>query len=119
MIRALNVDLDEGAGQFFFFPRRGRLARAEPDDHVLPPRRLARVKRDVLDDPVALIENAEDPDPLRHRCHAALPGSGRGGLVGGDLGIVLLRAAAAAGQREANQNRSDQPHRGYSGTHGW
>jgi hypothetical protein len=38
------------------------------------------MKRDRLNDAVALVENAEDCDALRHRRHAALPGGGRGNV---------------------------------------
>jgi hypothetical protein len=67
LVRPLDVDLDEGAGELLVFPRRCRFAGAEPDDHILPPDRLARVERDRLDDAVALVEDAEHRDALRHR----------------------------------------------------
>jgi hypothetical protein len=76
----LDVDLDEGAGQFFGLPRSGRFASAKPHNHVLPARRLAGVERDVLDDPVALVEDAEHGDALRHRRHSTLTVRGRGRL---------------------------------------
>jgi hypothetical protein len=77
------------------------------------------VERDVLDDSVALVENAQNRDALGHRRDSALPG-GRGGdgLGGARRIVVLLAAASATGKREANQNRSGEPHHAYSGTHG-
>jgi hypothetical protein len=71
-----HVDLDEGAGQLFVFPRRRRLARAQADNHVLPASRLAGMKRYVLHDAVALIEDSENCDALRHRRDVRLVGGG-------------------------------------------
>jgi len=71
LVRLLDVDLDESAGQLLRFPRRGRFAGAEPDDHVFPANRLAGMERDRLYDAVALIENAERCDALRHRRDSA------------------------------------------------
>lgn len=72
LVGLLHVHLDESAGQFFHFPRRRRFARAEADDDVLPANRLTRTKSDVLNDPVALVEDAEHGDALGHRRHSAL-----------------------------------------------
>jgi hypothetical protein len=72
LVGLLHVDLDERTGQLLLLPRCSRLARAQPHDDVLPAHRLARVQRDILDDAVALVEDAEDGYALRHRSHAAL-----------------------------------------------
>jgi hypothetical protein len=72
LVRLLHVELDECAGQFFVFPRRRCLARAQPHDHVFPAHGLAWVKRDILDDAVALVENAKHRDALCHRRHSTL-----------------------------------------------
>ena len=71
--------------------------RRAADDDVLPPRRLAGVKRDILDDAVALVEDAEHRDPLRHRRHAALAGCGRRrpAVAAGSGGVLLLAPLAA------------------------
>jgi len=69
----LHIDLDERAGQLLLLPRSRRFAGPKPHDNVLPSDRLPRMKRDVLDDTVALVEDAEHGGALRHRCHAALP----------------------------------------------
>jgi len=55
------------------------------------------VKRDVLDDPVPLVEDSKDRDPLRHRRHSALAVSGRSGLLRRRQRRVLIRLALAAG----------------------
>jgi hypothetical protein len=68
----LLVDLNEGAGQFLRFPRRSCLAGAQAYDDILPAHRLARTQADVLDDAVALIENPEHRDALRHRRNTTL-----------------------------------------------
>jgi hypothetical protein len=117
LVRLLQVDLKERPGQLFLFPRSGRLARAEANDHVLPPGRLAGMKRDVLDDPVALVEDADDRDPLRHRGHAALPRRSRGRLTAGRRG-VLLTALPARGERKGGKQRSGGAVHAYSGIQG-
>jgi hypothetical protein len=116
-VRLLNVDLDESAGQFLGFPWRGRLARAQPHDHVLPAHRLTRVKRDRLDDAVALVEDAEHGHALRHRGHAALARRGRGDLSAARRRRILL-ALAARCERKHDQQRSSNPAHDYSGIQG-
>jgi hypothetical protein len=116
LVALAHVDLNEGAGQFLLFPRRGRLARLEPHNHILPPRRLAGMERDVLDDPVALVEHAEDGNALRHGRDVGLVRAGRGRLFRGDL-VRLLAAAAARRNAEDQQQGKGAPH-AYSGIHG-
>jgi hypothetical protein len=121
LVGALDVELNERAGQLFGFPRGSGLARPKPHDHVLPPRRLAGVENDVLDDPITLVEDAEHGDALRHRRHSTLPGGGGRHLVRCARRILLAIAPVASGQgdeRQSNQHRSKRPHRAYSGTHG-
>jgi hypothetical protein len=67
LVRLLDVDLDERARQLLLFPRRRRLAGAKPHDHVLPANRLAGVQGHCLDNAVALVEESEHGNPLRHR----------------------------------------------------
>jgi hypothetical protein len=117
LVGPADVDLDERAGQFLFFPRRGRFTGAKPDDDVLPADRLARAQRDVLDDPVALVEDPEDRDALRHRRHSALPGRRRRRLRPRH-GRILLGILAASGQRERDQQGRGKPIHCYSGIHG-
>jgi hypothetical protein len=110
--------LDEGAGELLLFPRRGRLAGAQANDHVLPAHRLAGMERDRLRNPIALVEDAEDGDALRHRRHRLLHG---GLLAWGRLrpGSVLLFAPLAAGnERERDQQRCGKPVHAYSGIQG-
>jgi hypothetical protein len=73
-VGALDVHLNEGAGELLELPRRGRLARAKPDDHVLGAHRLAGAHAQLANDAVALVQKAEHRDPLRHRRHARLVG---------------------------------------------
>jgi hypothetical protein len=96
----LDIDLDEGAGQLLGLPRRGGLAGAQADDDVLEANRLARPQIHVADDAVALVEQAEDRDPLGHGRHPRLIG-GRARNLDGD-GIAfrgLVFAAPATSQR--------------------
>jgi hypothetical protein len=81
-------------------PRGGGLARPQANHDVLEADRLARAQRQVADDAVALVEQTQDRDPLRHRRHAGLVG-GRARHLDGD-GIAfgrLVLAAVAAGER--------------------
>jgi hypothetical protein len=106
LVRLLHVDLYKRSGKLFLFPRRGRLAGAKPNDHILPPRRLAWMKSDILDDAVALVEDPEHRHSLRHWSDAAIvrcsrrhpPRSRR-------PDVLLLSALAARAQRESDQQR--------------
>jgi hypothetical protein len=115
----VDVDLDEGAGQLLLFPRRGLLARTQTHDHVLPANRLAWPDRHVLDDPVALVEDAEHRHALGHRRHSALPRRGdRNVLVRRSRCVFLLRPLAASGKRKRDQKRSRKFPHDYSGIQG-
>jgi hypothetical protein len=115
----LDIDLDKGAGQLLLFPRRGRFAGAQPHDHVLPPRGLARMKCDVLNDSVALVEDAEHGNALGHRCHTALSISGRGDVPRARHGrVALLSALAARGECERSQQRCGNAFHAYFGIQG-
>jgi hypothetical protein len=75
------------------------------------------MERDVLDDAVALVEDAKDRDALRHWRDVGLIDPRARTLLRRDL-IRLLGAAVARRQREADQQRcSEFPH-AYSGIHG-
>jgi len=64
----LHIDLDEGAGQRFFFPGRGSFAGAQANDQVWRnAQRLAGLQFDIADDIVALVKDAEHRDALGHR----------------------------------------------------
>jgi hypothetical protein len=89
-VRPLNVELDERAGEPLGLPRGGRLAGAKPDDRILHPDRLAGLHRQVTDDPVALVEQAQHRDPLGHR-RDPLSRIGRRAL------LLRLRAALLPG----------------------
>jgi hypothetical protein len=117
----LHIDLHKRAGQFFFFPRRRRLARAQAHDHVFPAHRLAGMERDVLDDPIALVEQAEDRDPLAHGGHPRLIDARRSRRVGDHRArrILLVSAAPAGrnGERKHGERGSLAAHV-YSGIQG-
>jgi hypothetical protein len=116
----MHVDLDERAGKLLRLVGRGRFARAQAHDDVLPPYRLARAQGDVLDDAVALVEDSEDRDALRHGRDPALPGRRcrRIYRCTRRRRILLLLAAAARGQRQRNQQRCRKSLHAYSGIHG-
>jgi hypothetical protein len=119
-VRLLHIDLDESAGQLLLFPGSRRLAGAQPHDHIFPPDRLAGMQRNRLHDAIALVEDAEHRDALRHGRHAALPSRGRGNLSRTWSGcILLLPALAAGGKRERDQQRCGSRLHAYSGIQGW
>jgi hypothetical protein len=75
------------------------------------------VKRDVAHDAIALVEDGENRDALRHRRDAGLAGLSRPGLGRGRL-VLLLSPAIAAGERQrCKQWCGDESH-AYSGIHG-
>jgi hypothetical protein len=76
------------------------------------------MERDVLDDAVALVEDPEHRDALRHRSHPALPGRGRWRLFCRARGVLLFAALAARNERERNQERCGNLVHAYSGVHG-
>ena len=112
IVRLPDVYLDEGAGQRFRIPRRTRFAGAQADDRVLVANRLPRPQGQVADDAIALVEQADDGDPLGHRSHALLAGDDRPRHVDGDrLAFLRLVGAVAAGE----QGQGEQG--GRSGAH--
>jgi hypothetical protein len=116
LVSSLHIDLDEGAGQLFRLPRRRRFAGAQTHGDILPPRRLAGMKRDVADDSVALVEDGKHGDALRHRRHARLVRVDRRTLA--SRFILLLGAALACRERAGGQQcRGDETHV-YSGIQG-
>jgi hypothetical protein len=78
------------------------------------------MKRDVLDNAVALIEDAEHGNPLRHRRDAGLIAARRDRGVGdGCLRVVLLRAPVACADGEGQQDgRCGESAHAYSGIQG-
>jgi len=67
LVELRDIELHKGAGIMFLLPGRGLLAGAQADDHIADPRRLAGLERDIAGDAVALVEQAEHRDALRHR----------------------------------------------------
>jgi hypothetical protein len=125
-VRAAYVELDESAGQLLVLPGRGGFAGAQADDHVTDPDRLPRPQRQIALQAVALVEQAEHRDPLRHRCRAGRQLCHRLRHVDRlvlDLGVALpvavVRAARrAGGEREHHREtraEQDGAHRDQSG----
>ena len=117
----MDVDLDEGAGELLRLPRGSRLARAQPNDHVLPADRLARMERDILDDAIPLVEDSEHRDSLRHRSDAGLAGPDWRRRIGDywSRRILLGRLLAAGGDSQHRQDCERSSGHVYSGIHGW
>jgi hypothetical protein len=78
------------------------------------------MKRDMLDDAVALVEDAEHRDPLRHRRHSAFAVSSRSHLLRRRKRRIRLLGSlpAGGGQRERNQQRCGTAFHYYSGIQG-
>jgi hypothetical protein len=103
LVGALDVDLDEGAGQLLGFPGGRRLAGPQADDDILEADRLARTQSQVADDAVALVEQAEDGDALGHRRHSGLVGRGAWHLDGDGIALGWLTLASVATGKRGNR----------------
>jgi hypothetical protein len=119
-LRVAHVELDKGAGQLLHLPGRRRLAGAEPDDHIVRcTDRLSGLQRQVARDAVALVEQADHGDALRHRRRSRRErGHGLRHVDGlrlrFGLGILLLRhrpgpVAPAGGDGEEQQRGGGAP----------
>ena len=109
------VELDEGAGQPFGLPRRGRIAGAQADRNVLDPDRVARLQGEIADDAVALVEQGDDRDALGHRGDAGGVDPRR--RFSGDNLVIdrgLLGSAIARRERQANRGQPDGSHHGHA-----
>jgi hypothetical protein len=101
--------LHEGAGQPLGFPRGGRVAGAKPDHDVLGAHRLARLQREVADDPVALVEQGDHGHPVGHRGGAGAVGRRHRHVDGHRLaGFGLVGAAIAAGEAKAERGQPEE-----------
>jgi hypothetical protein len=77
------------------------------------------MERNVLDDSVALVEDADDCDALCHGRHTALTVCGGCDLPSAGHGRVpLLSALAARGECERGQQRCGNAFHAYSGIQG-
>jgi hypothetical protein len=111
--------LDEGAGQRLLFPRGAGLAGAQPDDGILVTDRLSRPQGQVADDAVALVEQADDGDPLGHRRDPGLTTDDGARHIHGDrLAFLRLIRAIAAGKQGQRHQGSRRGAHDYSGIQG-
>ena len=77
------------------------------------------MKRNVFDDPIALVEDPEHRHPLPHRGNARLIGpSRRGGIADRPSLPVLLLTAVAACERQRDEKRNGGGAHAYSGIQG-
>jgi hypothetical protein len=119
LVRPFDVELDEGTGQLLGLPRRGCFTRPQADDGVLDPDRLAGPERQVADNPVALVEQAEHRHPLAHRGRPARLGIGRqGDVVDRFVGRRILAAAAGCPGKRRGKNKGEARAHAPSGVHG-
>jgi hypothetical protein len=124
LIRALDVELEEGAGERLRLPRRALLAGAQADDRILYAHRLTGLEHQVADDSVSLVQKTDHRDPIGHRCDAR-DRDIIGRLVGRDrlaCLVVLARRrlgpSAAGGQQGEGDGNEEKAH-AQSGVHGW
>ena len=106
----LDGQLNEGAGFGRRFPRRGRLARAQAHDRAADARRVAGLHLQLLNDAVALVEQAEHRDAIFHRRRALDPADlARDVAAAFDRGRLRCAAAFAAAPVAAGQEaRGDE-----------
>lgn len=112
----LHVELDEGAGLLLFLPWGRRLAGAQAHDRAADTQRLARLHRELAGDAVALVEQADHGDALRHGRAGQAGGFLRHAPVGRKLlfvgavrGVGRAPGRAAAGREHRAQADRDQP----------
>jgi hypothetical protein len=107
----LHVELDERPGQFLIFPWRARFAGAQADDRVLDLKCLARLQGHIADDAIALVEEAQNGDPLGHGGHPN-DSSGTRRIRADGSGACLLAgvAIAAGGGKRKDQHRNGETH---------
>ena len=121
-VRLLHVELKESTGQSLIFPWSGGFAGAKANDGIADPHGLAGPHREVADDSVALVEEADDCDTVRHGGNAGLltrPGPGLLRTLG--LLASLVRLAIASGREEKRESRARERKEAhvYSGVQGW
>jgi hypothetical protein len=119
----LHRQLDKGAGFGRILPRRGLLARAQPDDRPADPRSFAGFHLKLADQPVPLVEQADDGDALGHRGRAFDPADLVGDAFGFGDGLhrraaIPFRRRPVAGRNRTRGQQRDQrsrrPPRHYS-----
>jgi hypothetical protein len=82
---------------------------------------LAGTKSDVLDDAVALVENADNSNTLGHRRHGLKRSIAAGFLGNRHCSVLLrllLRTPPTAGERKRDDERCADPRHAYSGIQG-
>jgi hypothetical protein len=120
--RLLDVELDEGAGQLLILPRGTHVARAQAHHGIAKADRLAGLERDVAHDPVALVEQPEHRDPVRHRSHPGHRLDRLGNVDGHGVGAIdgltsILSGLAAPCEDQQDGGAGDQARQDYSGFH--
>jgi hypothetical protein len=119
----LHRQLHERAGFGRILPRRGLLARAQPDDRAADPRRFAGLHLQLAHQPVAFVEQADDGNALGHRGRTLNAADflrnafGLGHRRNGRAAIAFGRRPVARAQRGRGQQREQRsrgPTRHYS-----
>jgi hypothetical protein len=119
-VRALPIDLHECPSQFLRLPWRGGFTGAQANGHVLDAHRLAGPQRQVADDAVALVQEAEHRDPLGHRRDSGLLRRCARHIHGDWLIVGRFIPGPVAGRRRQGQRDREKwqgPLHAYSGFH--
>ena len=113
LVRTLDVQLDESAGEFLILPRRRGFTGTKPDDRIVDTDRLPGLEPKIADDPVSLVQEAEDRNPLRHGGNARpLSGAGIGRRNPRAVGLLLrlIPTPAPCKQQECCARNGERPH---------
>ena len=116
----LHVQLDERSGQPLIVPRRAGFAGAQANDRILDAQRLTRLQRQVADDAIALVEEAQHRDPLAHWRDRGGSSGARG--IDGHRRCrrrIALGGAIACTDAKRDQQDGDGATHVQSGFHAW
>lgn len=121
VVRAPHIELEEGAGQLFLLPGSGRLAGAQVNDRVARADRHSRLHPQIVDDPVALVEEADDRHAVLHRGQPGFVALEHlAGVCRLELLLISLLLAPAGREREPERDAGSRvPEHSYSGVQGW
>ena len=113
LVRALDIQLDESAGEFFILPRRGCFTGTKPNDRIVDADRLSGLELEIANDAVALVQEAKDRNPLRHGGDARpLSGAGIGRRNPRAVGLLLplIPTPAPRKQQERRARNGELSH---------
>ena len=113
----MNFQLQKSPGQLFVFPRRGRLTGTKPNDGITDLDGLARLQGQVPDDSVALVQQADNSNPVGHGRNPCLLTRRKRRLLGAArlTRLLLILLPAAAEQQPCKSDARSEGAHFYSG----